>query len=117
LGRFADTELYPAVDPLGQRLQAIADHSQLRADALVQTEISRGQVVGWLRIGLSLLCFALVVVFGRRILRNGYRGVESLTGLSRKMASHDYEAEPHYLPTGELGEVMESFLRMRSHVQ
>ena len=117
LGKFADSELYSAVDPLGERLRLIADHSQLRADALVQAEIRRGQLVSWLRIVLSLLCFALVVVFGRRILRNGYRGVESLTELSRKMAAHDYQAEPHYRPTGELGEVMESFLRMRSDVQ
>ncbi|MEO6226350.1 MAG: ATP-binding protein [Thermomonas sp.] len=117
LGKFADSELYLAVDPLSERLQLIADHSQLRADALVQAEIRRGQRVSWSRIMLSLLCFALVVLFGRRILRNGYRGVEGLTELSRKMAEHDYEAEPHYRPTGELGEVMDSFLRMRSHVQ
>ncbi|MFS8136729.1 MAG: ATP-binding protein [Thermomonas sp.] len=117
LGKFADSELYLAVDPLGERLQLIADHAQLRADALVQAEIRRGQLVSWLRIVLWLLCFSLVVVFGRRILRNGYRGVESLTELSRKMAAHEYAAEPHYRPTGELGEVMESFLRMRGHVQ
>ncbi|MDI1252221.1 ATP-binding protein [Thermomonas sp.] len=117
LGKFADTELYLAVDPLSERLQLIADHSQQRADELVQAEIGRGQLVGWLRIGLSLLCFALVVVFGRRILRNGYRGVESLTELSRNMVAHDFEAELDYRPTGELGEVMDSFLRMRGHVQ
>ncbi len=117
LGKFADSELYLAVDPLAKRLHLIADHSQLRAEALVQAEIRRAQQVGKLRIGLSLLCLVLVVVFGRRILRNGYRGVESLTGLSRSMAAHDYEAEPHYRPTGELGEVMDSFLRMRGHVQ
>jgi two-component system sensor histidine kinase EvgS len=117
LGKFADSELYLAVDPLGERLQLIADHAQSRADALVQAEIRRGQMVSWLRISLWLLCFTLVVIFGRRILRNGYRGVESLSELSRKMAAHDYEAEPHYRPTGELAEVMESFLRMRGHVQ
>ncbi len=117
LGRFADTELFLAVDPVVERLQLIADHAQLRADALVQADIRRGQLVSWLRIILSFVCFGLVVVFGRRILRNGYRGVESLTGLSRRMAAHDYEAEPHFRPTGELGEVMDSLLRMRSHVQ
>ena len=117
LGKFADSELYVAVDPLAERLQLIADHSQLRANTLVQTEIRRGQLVSLLRILLSLSCFALVVVFGRRVLRNGYRGVESLTELSRSMVAHHYDAEPHYRPTGELGEVMESFLRMRGHVQ
>ena len=33
------------------------------------------------------------------------------------MAQHDYTAQPHYRPTGELSEVMDSFLKMRSHVQ
>ncbi len=117
VGKLADSELYLAVDPVVKQLQLIADQSQLRADALVQAEIRRGQLVSWLRIALSLMCFVLVVMFGRRILRNGYRGVESLTGLSRTMAGHDYEAEPLYRPTGELGEVMDSFLRMRGHVQ
>ena len=117
LGRFADRDLYPAVDPLSEGLQKIADHAQLHADALVQVEISRGNRVSMLRISFSLLCFLLVVLFGRRILRNGYRGVESLADLSRKMVAHDYKAEPRYRPSGELGEVLNSFLRMRSHVQ
>ncbi len=117
LGRFADKELYPAIDPLAERLQAVAERGQGRADVLVQGEITRGKWLSRMRIALSLLCFVLVVLFGRRILRNGYRGVESLAELSRKMAQHDYTAQPHYRPTGELSEVLDSFLRMRSHVQ
>ena len=117
LGRFADRELYPAIDPLAERLQALADRGQFRADALMQSEITSGTWVSRTRIALSLLCFLLVVLFGRRILRNGYRGVESLHELSRKMAQHDYAAEPHYRPTGELGEVLDSFLHMRDHVR
>ncbi|QIL19405.1 ATP-binding protein [Thermomonas sp. HDW16] len=117
LGRFADRELYPAIDPLAERLQVVARRGQIRADALVQAEITRGTWVSRTRIALSLLCFVLVVLFGRRILRNGYKGVESLHELSQKMVQHDYTAKPHYRPTGELGEVMDSFLRMRGHVQ
>ncbi|RZA20036.1 MAG: response regulator [Lysobacteraceae bacterium] len=117
LGRFADSELYPAIDPLTKRLQVLAERGQLRADTLVQSQLVRGKWIGRTRIALSLLCLVLVVLFGRRILRNGYRGVESLVELSRKMTQHDYTAQPHYRPTGELGEVLESFLRMRSHVQ
>ena len=117
LGRFADSELYLAVDPLAGYLQLIADHAQLRADALVQAEIRRGQLASRLRIALSLLCFVLAAWFGLRILRNGYRGVESLTELSRSMVAHDYAPAPHYRPTGELGEVMDTFLRMRGHMQ
>ena len=79
LGRFADRELYPATDPLAARLMAVAERGQYRADALVRREIVTGRWMSRARVGLSLLCFALVVLFGRRILRNGYRGVESLT--------------------------------------
>ena len=117
LGQFADRELYPAIDPLVERLDRISEHGQLRAEALVQAELTRGKWVGRIRIALSLLCFLLVALFGRRILRNGYRGVESLHGLARRMAQHDYTAEPRYTPSGELGEVMDSFLRMRNHVR
>jgi two-component system sensor histidine kinase EvgS len=117
LGRFADAELYPAMDPLAGRLKRIADHAQRRADEVVAADIARGEWLSRLRIALSLACLAVVVVFGRRILRNGYRGVESLTDLSRRMAQHDYAAEPRYRPTGELGEVLDSFLRMRAHVR
>ncbi len=117
LGRFADQELYPAIDPLTERLQALADRGQYRADALVRAEITQGTWVSRTRIALSLLCFLLVALFGRRILRNGYRGVESLHELSRRMVEHDYDAKPGYRPTGELGEVLESFLHMRDHVR
>ncbi|MFT4178439.1 MAG: ATP-binding protein [Thermomonas sp.] len=117
LGRFADRELYPAIDPVVERLTALAERGEYRADVLVQAEIVRGKWLSRVRIALALLCFGLAVVYGRRILRNGYRGVESLTRLARKMEQHDYTARPHYIPRGELGEVMDSFLQMRDHVR
>jgi PAS domain S-box-containing protein len=116
LGRFADRELYPAVDPLVQRLERIATRSQTRADMLTQSALEHGIWVSRVRIGLSLACFLLALLFGRRILRDGYRGVESLTWLARRMTQNDYTAQPRYLPRGELGEVMDSFLGMRDHV-
>lgn len=116
LGRFADRELYPAVDPMVQRLERIDARGQARAAALAQGALERGIWISRVRIGLSLACILLVVMFGRRILRDGYRGVESLTWLARRMTQDDYTAQPRYLPRGELGEVMDSFLRMRDHV-
>ena len=116
LGRFADRGLYPAVDPLVQRLERIDARGQARAAALAQGALERGIWVSRIRIGLSLACVLLALLFGRRILRDGYRGVESLTWLARRMTQNDYTAQPRYLPRGELGEVMDSFLRMRDHV-
>ncbi len=117
LGRFADRELYPAVDPLADSLQRVEDHLQAGADLLVQDDLNRGKWIGRLRIVLSLLCFALAGWFGWGILRNAYRGVESLADLCRHMDAHDYRAEPLYRPSGELGEVMDSVLRMRAQLQ
>ena len=117
LGRFADRELYPAVDPLVQRLERIDARGQARADALAQGALEHGIWVSRVRIGLSLACFLVALLFGRRILRDGYRGVESLTSLARRMTQNDYTAQPEYLPRGELGEVMDSFLGMRDHVR
>ena len=117
LGRFADRDLYPSVDPLVQRLELIDARGQARADALARQALERGEWVSRVRISLSAMCFLLAVLVGRRLLRNGYRGVESLTWVARRMTQGDYTAQPRYLPTGELGEVMDSFLRMRDHVR
>ena len=117
LGQFADQELFPAADPLVQRLERLDALVQGRATALVAHEQQRATWLGHLRLGLSLLCLVLVAVLGRRILRNGYRGVESLTDLARAMTHNDYTKQPRYLPRGELGEVMDSFLGMRDHVR
>ena len=35
LGRFADTALYPAIDPVTQRIQALSDLAMVHADSLV----------------------------------------------------------------------------------
>lgn len=116
LGQFADRDLFPAVDPVVLRLERLHALGQARADALVQQELQRGIWVGRLRMGLSLLCFVLVALLGRQVLRNGYRGVESLTQLAREMSQRNYTTSPRYLPSGELGEVMSSFLGMRNQV-
>ena len=117
LGRFADRDLYPSVDPLVQRLEQIDARGQARADALARQALERGEWVSRIRISLSVVCFLLALLVGRRLLRSGYRGVESLTWVARRMTQGDYTAQPRYLPTGELGEVMDSFLRMRDHVR
>jgi signal transduction histidine kinase/CheY-like chemotaxis protein/HPt (histidine-containing phosphotransfer) domain-containing protein len=117
LGDFADTELYPAVDPVTTRLQKLSGAAMRQAEALVQQDIARGRMASALRIGLSLLALLVAALAGRHILRNAYRGVESLTRLALRMREHDYAAEPRYRPSGELGEVMDAFLSMRDTVR
>ena len=54
-------------------------------------------------IAISLFTLVVVGLVGRRIVRNIYRGVESLTEIAQRMRTHDYEALPRYSPRGELG--------------
>ena len=117
LGHFADTELYPAVDPVTTRLQKLSDAAMHQAEGLVQEDIARGRMASALRIGLSLLALLVAALAVHRILRNAYRGVENLTWLALRMREHDYAAAPRYRPSGELGEVMDVFLAMRDNVR
>jgi signal transduction histidine kinase/CheY-like chemotaxis protein/HPt (histidine-containing phosphotransfer) domain-containing protein len=116
LGRFADTELYPAIDPVTTRVKRLSDQAMVEAESLVQDDIERGRRASALRIGLSLLVLLAGALIGRRILRNAYRGIESLAELTARMRERDYTTAPRHHPRGELGEVMDAFLRMRDDV-
>jgi two-component system, NarL family, sensor histidine kinase EvgS len=116
LGRFCDVELYPAIDPVTTRLKFLSDLEMIAAEAVVREDIERAHRLGWLRVGLSLGTLLIVAVVGRSILRNIYRGVESLRRLTVDLRRRDFEAAPGYRPHGELGEVMDGFLAMRDDV-
>ncbi|RNF83660.1 hybrid sensor histidine kinase/response regulator [Montanilutibacter psychrotolerans] len=116
LGRFADTALFPAIDPVTSRFQRLSDLAMLEADALVSADLARNRRVSALRIGLTLLTLAMVALLGRAVLRNAYRGIESLTWLVKRMRAHDYVAAPTFHPRGELGTVMDAFIDMRGSV-
>ena len=116
LAVFADTTLYPAIDPVTTRIQALSDLAMVEADALVQADLERNRRISVLRIGLSLLTLLAVMLIGRSVLRNAYRGIESLSFLVRRMRAHDYTAQPRFQPRGELGTVMEGLVEMRRDV-
>ena len=116
LGEFADTELYPAIDPVTTRLKALSDLAMVEAERVVRADIERGRRASALRIALSVFALLVAALAGRRILRNVYRGVEGLTWLVRKMRERDYTSMPRYRPSGEPGVVMDAFLDMRADV-
>ncbi|HEY1141493.1 MAG TPA: ATP-binding protein [Lysobacter sp.] len=117
LGRFADTRLYPAIDPITLRLKLLSDLVTVKADAVVRDNLRTNRRVSALRIGLSLGALFVIALIGRSVLRNAYRGIESLTFIARRMRKHDYTAMPRYLPkTGELAMVTDAFLEMRRDV-
>ena len=113
LGKFADTELYPAMDPVTTRLQFLADVKMLDADRSVREHLQRARELGWWRILLSLFTLLLVAAVGRGILRNVYKGVESLVHLARHARQHDFVAPANFDPEGELGQIHAALLAMR----
>ena len=116
LGRFCDVELFPALDPVTTRLKFLSDLQMIAAEAVVRDNLQRSRTVAWVRVGALSLAFLVVALVGRVILRNIYRGVESLTLLARRMRGKDFEAEPPFRPRGELGTVMDAFLGMRADI-
>jgi two-component system, NarL family, sensor histidine kinase EvgS len=117
LARFADTRLYPAIDPVTLRLKLLSDLATIKADAVVRDNLRSNRQVSAVRIGLSVAALIVIALIGRLVLRNAYRGVESLTFLARRMRQHDYTAQPPYIPQGdELGTVTDAFLEMRRDV-
>ncbi len=113
LGRFADTELYPAIDPVTTRLKFLSELQMITANGNLDADARRTVRISLWRLGLSLLAFAIVVVAGRRILRHIYRGVEELVRLARAARVGDYAAPIGEWPRGELGQVATAFVEMR----
>jgi len=117
LGHFADTELYPAIDPVTTRMEALSQMAMVNSERMVREDIERGRRASALRIALSLITLLIAAIIARHILRNVYKGVESLTTLARDMRKHQFdEGEPMYRPRGELGTVMDAFVDMRRDV-
>ncbi len=113
LGKFADTELYPAMDPVTTRLQFLADVKMLDADRSVREHLARASQLGWWRIGLSFAALLFVFVVGRDILRNVYKGVEGLVHLARHARDPAFVAPRNLDPDGELGQIHTALLAMR----
>ena len=117
LGRFADTELYPAIDPVTTRMKLLGDLEMIEAEQKVRAQSERASRASLLRILASLVTLVVVAVVGQKLLRNIYKGVEGLTALTQQMRRHDYQGVPRFVPSGELGEVMDAFLGMRDDVR
>ena len=113
LRRLAEAELYAAFDPVTSRLRYLSDLELIGAERLVRGEAERAAVGRWLRIAIVALMLGVSALIGRQILRNTYRGVESLVRLARSLQARQYEKAPSYRPRGELGEVLDAFLDMR----
>jgi two-component system, NarL family, sensor histidine kinase EvgS len=117
LGRFADTELFPAIDPIRLRLKTLSDLELLRADSIVKAEAERANRAAIIRACIIVLPLIIFLILARSIARNIYKGVESLRSLALQMRRRDNNAVPRYRPDGELGEVLDTFLLMRDDVK
>jgi two-component system, NarL family, sensor histidine kinase EvgS len=117
LGKFADTELFPAIDPIRLRLKTLADLELVRADTIVEMQAKRAKRAAMARAVIIVLPLLLFLLLARSISRNIYKGVESLRSLTVQMQRRDFQAMPSYRSDGELGEVLDSFLSMRDEVK
>ncbi|HEY5782227.1 MAG TPA: ATP-binding protein [Lysobacter sp.] len=117
LAYFANHRLYPAIDPVTEALKRLSDQQLVEAEQIVRADLKRQERFSAIRIALSALTLLIVGVIAHRILSNAYRGIESLAALAEGMRRHDFTATPRYRPRGELGEVMDDFVRMRSEVR
>ncbi|MEO8159973.1 MAG: ATP-binding protein, partial [Arenimonas sp.] len=117
IGVFADTELFPAMDPVAKRLKALSDLQLIEADRRVRESAERAREASLIRLGFTGIGLLLMGVLASSMVRNIYKGVESLRDLSAQMRKRDYDAPPRFHPRGELGQVMDGFLEMRADVR
>jgi len=117
IGVFADTELFPAMDPVAKRLKALSDLQLIEADRRVRAAAERAREASLTRLGLTGAGLLLMGFLAASMVRNIYKGVESLRDLSAQMRLRNYEAPPRFHPRGELGQVMDGFLEMRDDVR
>ncbi len=117
IGEFADSVLFPAMDPVAKRLKALSDLQLIEADRRVRESAERAREASLLRLALTGAGVLLMGLFAYSMVRNIYKGVESLRDLSAQMRLRNYDAAPRFHPHGELGQVMDSFLKMRDDVR
>jgi two-component system, NarL family, sensor histidine kinase EvgS len=116
LGKFADTRLYPSIDPITTRLQSLAALEQLDVDRVIAAETKRMRNISVIRIVLAVLFLFAFTLSARRLVRGITHGVEGLTKLSERIGQRDFAYEPVRRPSGELGQVMDTLLKMRDEI-
>ncbi|HEX5953746.1 MAG TPA: ATP-binding protein [Rhodanobacteraceae bacterium] len=117
LGHFADTRLFPAIDPLLSDLGLMADLKILDAqDQLHDDHVHALRLNAW-RIVLSLAALVIVLVAGHAVLRNVYDGIEQLVRMARGMRSGDYDVPAGAPVRGETRQVVDGFIEMREEVK
>jgi two-component system sensor histidine kinase EvgS len=117
LGSFAGNELFPSIDPVTTRLQQFGTLVLARGQQQIRDENARTLRFGNIRIAVIVFALLLAAWFGRRVLRNVYRGVEALVALTARMRMRDYVTQPPFRADGELGEVFDGFLALRDEVR
>ncbi|HEX6614081.1 MAG TPA: ATP-binding protein [Rhodanobacteraceae bacterium] len=117
LGRFADTELFPAFDPLLGDLDLLSDLKILDAERQLRDDDAHARWLSWWRLALSAIALLIVAYAGRRVLRNVYRGIEQMVQMAQGMRAGDFDVHPGERVPGEIGEVMDVFKVMRSDIK
>ncbi|MGY6518068.1 MAG: ATP-binding protein [Lysobacteraceae bacterium] len=117
LARFADTRLFPSLQPVLFALNALSELELAQVDDLVREQVRAGRRASVFRLGLSALTLTVVVLVGWRLLAGIYQGVETLSRVADGVRQGDFEVGAGARPRGELGEVHRSLLEMRTAVR
>ena len=110
----AEDELYPAINPVTVRLRQLSDMVLIDAERAVRAESERLDVVRAQRLIVLSAVLLLAALIGREMLRNILLGVASLARMAKGMRRGNYEIAPTYRPSGELGELTDTFVEMRA---
>ncbi|MGN6312321.1 MAG: ATP-binding protein [Rhodanobacteraceae bacterium] len=117
LGHFADTEMFPAFDPLLGDLDLLSDLKILDAERQLRDDAAHARWLSWWRLGLSAIALLIVAYAGRRVLRNIYQGIEQMVQMAQGMRAGDFDVHPGERVPGEIGEVMDVFSAMRTDIK
>ncbi|HEX7341049.1 MAG TPA: ATP-binding protein [Rhodanobacteraceae bacterium] len=117
VGHFADTQLFPALDPLLDDLDLLADFKILHTHAQLQRNAAQAIKLSYWRIGLSFGALIIVLVAGNGVLRNVYRGIEQLVRMTRGMHAGNYDVPQGKPVKGEARQVVDAFIAMREEVK
>jgi signal transduction histidine kinase/CheY-like chemotaxis protein len=117
VAHFADTQLFPAVDPILSDLGLLADLKILDAQSQLHDDRLHARRLNAWRIGLSLAALVVVLVAGREVLRNVYRGIGQLVQMTQGMHAGAYDVPIGAPVRGEIREVVDGFLAMREEVE
>jgi two-component system sensor histidine kinase/response regulator len=114
LARFADTELYAAIDPITVRMTYLFEIQQQEVDRILAAQKTNTRRAELGTLALMLAGFLIIIAIAVSMIRGMVRGVESLVGMAGAIQRGNLGGRLVRRPPGELGTLADAFDQMRS---